>query len=268
MLVHKLRGAISSINEAIQKLYFNNNINEFLDAINDKNIGTIDVDCDEINFEKKNLSKKKIFVNHPVRILGNGKIAHARFVLMPKSFLIVGGSVCIDNTRKPYSMHIAKSIFEMHDDTVFSLIDDATINNGYGIGYGGYAIDAKGKNTSVYLASSGHNFTGSGIVVQPQHLHVRKNFIYFRHRRLGAYTSEGQMRIAAFGTFVYHIVLLAAIMAFQSLVLFVIRKTYFAVGAFRNVSASLTPYKRGKSAAVYKYHRLFLFFHRFRQLGQ
>lgn len=140
------------------------NLNEFLDAINDKNIGTIDVDCDEINFEKKNLSKKKIFVNHPVRILGNGKIAHARFVLMPKSFLIVGGSVCIDNTRKPYSMHIAKSIFEMHDDTVFSLIDDATINNGYGIGYGGYAIDAKGKNTSVYLASSGHNFTGSGIV--------------------------------------------------------------------------------------------------------
>ena len=32
MLVHKLRGAISSINEAIKKLYFNNNINEFLDA--------------------------------------------------------------------------------------------------------------------------------------------------------------------------------------------------------------------------------------------
>ena len=33
MLVHKLRGAISSINEAIQKLYFNNNINEFLDHL-------------------------------------------------------------------------------------------------------------------------------------------------------------------------------------------------------------------------------------------
>ena len=33
MLVHKLRGAISSINEAIKKLYFNNNINEFLDHL-------------------------------------------------------------------------------------------------------------------------------------------------------------------------------------------------------------------------------------------
>ena len=33
ILVHKLRGAISSINEAIKKLYFNNNINEFLDHL-------------------------------------------------------------------------------------------------------------------------------------------------------------------------------------------------------------------------------------------
>ena len=33
MLVNKLRDAISSINEAIKKLYFNNNINEFLDHL-------------------------------------------------------------------------------------------------------------------------------------------------------------------------------------------------------------------------------------------
>ena len=33
MLVHKLRGAISSINEATKKLYFDNNINEFLDHL-------------------------------------------------------------------------------------------------------------------------------------------------------------------------------------------------------------------------------------------
>lgn len=140
------------------------NLNEFLCAINDKDIGTIDVDCDEINFEKSRLSGRKIFINRSIRILGNGKIAHARFVLMPRSFLIIGGSVCVDNTRKPYSMYIAKSVFEMRDDTVFSLIDDATVNNGYGVGRNGYAIDAKGKNAAVYLASSGHNFAGSGIV--------------------------------------------------------------------------------------------------------
>lgn len=140
------------------------NLDELLGAINNKGVGTIDVDCDEINFEKKRLSRKKIFINRPIRILGNSKIAHARFVLMPRSFLIVGGSVCVDNTRKPYSMRIARSVFEMRDDTTFSLIDDATINNGYGIGCNGYAIDAKGKNTAVYLASSGHNFAGSGIV--------------------------------------------------------------------------------------------------------
>lgn len=33
MLVHKLRGAISSINEATKKIYFDNNINEFLDHL-------------------------------------------------------------------------------------------------------------------------------------------------------------------------------------------------------------------------------------------
>ena len=60
MLVHKLRGAISSINEAIQKLYFNNNINEFLDHLS-KQVCHITNSKESIIITEKVDNKNKLF---------------------------------------------------------------------------------------------------------------------------------------------------------------------------------------------------------------
>ena len=60
MLVHKLRGAISSINEAIKKLYFNNNINEFLDHLS-KQVCHITNSKEAIIVTEKAENKNKMF---------------------------------------------------------------------------------------------------------------------------------------------------------------------------------------------------------------
>ena len=60
MLVNKLRDAISSINEAIKKLYFNNNINEFLDHLS-KQVCRITNSNESIIITEKVEDKNKMF---------------------------------------------------------------------------------------------------------------------------------------------------------------------------------------------------------------
>ncbi|WP_296645330.1 GAF domain-containing SpoIIE family protein phosphatase [Romboutsia sp. 13368] len=60
MLVLKLRGAISSINEATEKLYFNNNISEFLDHLS-KQACHVTNSKEAIIITEKSKDKKKIF---------------------------------------------------------------------------------------------------------------------------------------------------------------------------------------------------------------
>lgn len=60
MLIHKLRGAISSINEAIKKLYLNNNINEFLDHLS-KQVCYITNSKEAIIVTEKAENKNKMF---------------------------------------------------------------------------------------------------------------------------------------------------------------------------------------------------------------
>ena len=60
MLVHKLRVAFSSINEAIKKLYFNNNINEFLDHLS-KQVCHITNSKEAIIVTEKAENKNKMF---------------------------------------------------------------------------------------------------------------------------------------------------------------------------------------------------------------
>jgi hypothetical protein len=72
--------------------------------------------------------------------------------------------VCVDNTRKPLSLYAARDVFQMRDDSVFVLNDNATINSGYGTGFRGYGINMAGENCAAYLNSSGHNFVGKSVV--------------------------------------------------------------------------------------------------------
>ncbi len=140
------------------------NKREFITAFKDSNVGTIITQCDEIKFENKISLNDKIVIDRDLCISGNAKLSHVRFILKEKAFLILAGNVCIDNTRKPLSFYPARDVFQMHDDSVLILNDNATINGGYGTGFKGCGINMSGENCSVYLNSSGHNFVGKGVV--------------------------------------------------------------------------------------------------------
>lgn len=140
------------------------NKKEFLNAVKDKKVGTIITLAEEIKFENKFSLKSKVVIDRPLCIRGVAKLTHVRFILKNNAFLFLADSVCVDNTRKPFSLYASRSCFEMFDTSTLILSDNATINNGYGIGIKKFSINIVGENCKVYLVSSGQNFSLNGMV--------------------------------------------------------------------------------------------------------
>ncbi len=141
--------------------------NEFINALKNVNVGTIITDCSEIKFENCLSMNDKVYINRSLYITGEAKLSHVRFILKEGAFCIISGGICIDNTRKPFSLYTSRDIFEMRDNSILILEKNATLNGGYGTGFRGYGINAIGENTHVYLSSSGHNFVSKGVVIAP-----------------------------------------------------------------------------------------------------
>ncbi len=142
-------------------------LKEFFAAVKDEKIGTIITDCSEISFENAVLPARKIYINRSLCIAGDAKLSHVRFVICEDACVMLKGGVCVDNTRKPFSTYPAYDAFEMHDNSLFILSENASVNNGYGVGKSGYAINIKGENAMVYLNTSGHNFSRNGFIFSP-----------------------------------------------------------------------------------------------------
>lgn len=140
-------------------------LKEFLVAVKDEKVSTIITDCSEINFESAVRISKKIYINRSLCIAGDAKLSHVRFVVCEGACVMLKGSVCVDNTRKPFSIYPAYDAFEVHDNSIFILSENASVNNGYGIGKNGYAVSVKGENAAVYLNTSGHNFARNGFIM-------------------------------------------------------------------------------------------------------
>ncbi len=142
-------------------------LKEFLSAVKNEKIGTIITDCNEISFESATHLAKKIYINRSLCIAGDAKLSHIRFIICEDACIMFKGSVCVDNTRKPFSLFPAYDVFEMRDNSLLILIEDVSVNNGYGIGKKGYGINIKGENAAVYLSTSGHNFARNGFIFSP-----------------------------------------------------------------------------------------------------
>lgn len=134
------------------------NKKEFLNALKNKNVGTIITNCNEIKFGNT------ITINRSLCITGKARLLNVQFVLLEKSLLVLSGDICIDNNKKPFSFCKSKSLVEMYDYSVFVLNENATINSSYGMGNSGVAINVLGESTRIYLNSSGHNFVSKGLI--------------------------------------------------------------------------------------------------------
>ena len=129
------------------------NKKEFIEALDNKKVGTIIADCEEIKFESK------LIIDRPICIRGEAKFVHVEFVLKRKAFVIFAGNICIDNIRKPFSLYSSLDCFEMHSKSILILNDNVSINTGYGIGFNGCGISVVGEKVGVYLNTSSYNIT-------------------------------------------------------------------------------------------------------------
>ena len=141
---------------------------EFMSALKEPTVGTIITNCSEIRFENHFSLNGKVIIDRDICITGEAKLSHVTFVLKQGVFCVLSGNVCVDNTRKPFSLYPARNIFEMNHNCVLAIEKNAAINGGYGLGFKGYGINMTGENTSVYLNSSGHNFVSRGVVNAPE----------------------------------------------------------------------------------------------------
>lgn len=137
---------------------------EFLEALKNKNIGTIITLCDEIKFENKFGFRSKIYLTRPICIRGYAKLSNVKFILKDNAFVVFADSVSVENNRKCGSLYPQLSCFELHSGSVLILNDNVSFGKAYGVGFKKYAIFAPGENTSVYLNCSGQNFADNGII--------------------------------------------------------------------------------------------------------
>ena len=137
---------------------------EFFSALSDSTIGTIIIECDELNFDCRFSGGKKIFIRRPLVIRGCAKLTHVSFIVENKAMLIISDEVCIDNTRKITSLYPGSDVFELHDNTVLVINDNASINSAYAVGKKGIGINVLGKRCAVYLNSSSSNFTSKPFI--------------------------------------------------------------------------------------------------------
>ena len=80
------------ISKKIKRVY---NKIDFLDAIKNSDIGTIILDCDEIDFYKN----RKIIINRSLAIYGTAKISQVKFVITNNSMLVIGENLFIYNKK-------------------------------------------------------------------------------------------------------------------------------------------------------------------------
>ncbi|BED92908.1 MAG: metallophosphoesterase [Candidatus Paraimprobicoccus trichonymphae] len=130
---------------------------EFLRSIYNKKVTNIITDCEEIKFENEFGFKNIIIINRSLSIGGSAKLCYVNFHVKKGSIFLLKDSICVDNTRRLFSLYKNLSVINLYENAVLILGDNSSINSGYGLGFNckNY-ICIKGKNTSVYLNNKYH----------------------------------------------------------------------------------------------------------------
>lgn len=173
------------------------NKKEFMDALKNKKVSTIITDCSEIKFENCFGFLNKVVVDRNLCIRGHARLLFVSFIVKDGALLILGGNVCIDNSRRVFSLYFSLNAVEVKDNSCFLMLDFSSIRNLCGIGMGGYGIYLSGESASVFLDSKSENFSrrefifsqsiGSTIFVL--------DGIYFSPRKSYAICSSGNLEI-------------------------------------------------------------------------
>lgn len=135
------------------------NKQEFLNALNNPNIKTIITDCNEIKMENSFGICRKIIIDRNLCIRGNGRLLFVNFIVKNGATLVLGDSVCIDNSRKIFSCYLALNAVEIKDNSSFIMLDFASVRCSGGIGFKPHGVYLSGRDSSAFLNSKSESFS-------------------------------------------------------------------------------------------------------------
>lgn len=170
---------------------------EFLRALNDHDVGTILVDCAEIKFENKLGFRNKVIINRNLCIRGSANLVLVKFVVKDGAMLILGDSICIDNSRRISSAYSSLDAVELKDNTCFIMLDYSSIKCNGGIGFKGRGINISGIGASAFLNTASGNYTSKEFIrstYRDSNVFVY-NGKYFSSKKRYAINTSGSIKI-------------------------------------------------------------------------
>lgn len=132
---------------------------EFFAAINDHNVGTIVVDCAEIKFGNKLGLRSKVVISRDMCIRGSANLVLVNFVVKNGAMLVLGDSICIDNSRRIFSTYCSLDAIDLEDNSCFIMLDYSSIKCGGGVGFRGHGIRICGIGVNVFLNTASGNYS-------------------------------------------------------------------------------------------------------------
>jgi 3',5'-cyclic AMP phosphodiesterase CpdA len=137
---------------------------EFINAVKNKKIKTIIANCEEIKFENIFGRNSRCVISRDLCIRGNAKLSFVNFIVKNGATLILDDTLCIDNSRRIFSLYFSLNTIELYDNCNLIVNNKVSINNSYGIGKKGYSIFIKGVGTNVYLNSVSQSYSSGGFL--------------------------------------------------------------------------------------------------------
>lgn len=173
------------------------NKREFLRALYNENIGTIIANCAEIKFGDKLGFAGKIIVNRDLCIRGSANLSLVNFVVKDNVMLVLGGSICIDNSRKVFSVYRNLDAVELKNYSCFIMLDYSSIKCSGGLGFRNRGIHISGTEASVFLNTLSENYASGGFIqsqVSDSYIFVYAGK-YVSSKRRCAITTNGVLKI-------------------------------------------------------------------------
>lgn len=163
----KILHALQNINDK-QTMHVNNK-SDFVNALNNPNVGTIITDGAEIEFEVIKwfqAKENKYDITRDLRIMGNSKLTFVSFLVKNGATLILDGDVAIDDTRTQGSVYESLNPVEVYGNSTLITSGHVAMRTEYGTGGGesGICVKMTGEGSKAILGSDGSYWAAESAV--------------------------------------------------------------------------------------------------------
>lgn len=146
-----------------------NNKSDFVNALNNPNVGTIITDGAEIEFEDFWGNEREYVVNRDLVIGGSSTLRYVEFHVQNGATLLLRDSLYIDDTRTQGSTYGALNPVEVYANSALVTTDSVSLRTEYGRGDAteGVCIKLMEEGASAVLGSNGLYWAAEGAVYSP-----------------------------------------------------------------------------------------------------